>query len=190
MLHRRCYRLRILFEQPHFFSIELDLLCFTCHCALSCRCNIPQKLSKSTLSLPCNHRTMTTAPPPCPSSRILKPSARPSSSPSFMSWSLFVGLVGVCCCFRLAARDQTFPLAKPTPVAMIGRYCHCRSSAWSVLSKRCEHFSTDISTVKEDSEGNGRRCFGNEEVPLATSFVVSIRQHKDAHSPEKSHSRY
>ena len=28
--------------------------------------------------------------------------------------------------------------------------------------------------MKEDSDGKGRRCLGSEEVPLATSFVVSV----------------
>ena len=102
------------------------------HGTLSCRLSIPQKLSKSTLSLPCNHRTMTFAPPSCPSSLILKPSAASPSSSSFMAWSMSVELVEFCCCFRLAARDQTFPLAKPTPIAMIGRYSHCNSSTRSV----------------------------------------------------------
>ena len=142
------------------------------HGAPSCRLSIPQKLSKSTLSLPCSHRTTTSTPPSPPfMSRILKPSAGPrSSSSSSITWSLPVELSGLCCCFRLAARDQTFSLAKPTPVAMIGRYCHCNASACSVSFSRFAQVSIEVSIVKEDSEGKGSRCLGSVEVPLATFF--------------------
>ena len=140
---------------------------------MSCLFSIPQKLSKSTLSLPCNHRTKTSTPPSSSFlSRILKPSAgAPSPSSSSIAWSLSVEWVELCCCcFRLAARDQTFALAKPTPVAMGGRYCHRRSRAWRVSFRRLEHISGEVSMRKEDSVGKGSRCLGSVEVPLATSF--------------------
>ena len=161
--------------------------------AVSCLFSIPQKLSKSTLSLPCNHRTTTSTPPSSPFlSRTLKPNAgAPSPSPSFIAWSLSVEWEGLCCCcFRLAARDQTFSLAKPTPVAMIGRYCHRRSRAWSVSFRRREQFSSEVSTVKEDSDGKGSRCLGSVEVPLATSFVVSVSLRTKTMRRKMLHERY
>lgn len=65
---------------------------------------------------------------------------------------------------------------------MIGRYCHCKSSAWNVSLRRCEQCSTDVSTINEDSDGKGSRCLGSVEVPLATFFVVTIRWRTSTHS--------
>lgn len=125
---------------------------------------IPQKLSKSTESLPFNHRTTT-----CTSfdsllpmhNRILKPNSASSSSTSASPTSS-------CCLFRLACRDHTFPIAKPTPVAMLERHCHCRSSVCSSVSILPPKMSIDVSgIVKVNSEGKGRRCFGRDGIPLA-----------------------
>lgn len=139
----------------------------------SCRFNIPQKLSNNTLSLPCNQRTITFVESSLSSFNwILNPSAASSSSsqPPFMLMSVSVENLGLFfCCFRLAARDQTLPFAKPMPVDMVGLYCHCRSrdlntalhfspKSWKVVSELAKLYS----------DGKGSRCLGSVEVPLAT----------------------
>jgi hypothetical protein len=91
-----------------------------CSLAPSARFIIPQKLSQSVKSVPRSQR-MSTRPGPqtiltaraTGSSSSLELDSLPSSSPR-ASFSPF------CCCwnflFRLAERDQTFSLAKATPV--------------------------------------------------------------------------
>lgn len=106
---------------------------------VSCRFSIPQKLSKSTLSLPCSHRMITSVPPVDPLSsvsRILKPNAgSASSSPSSRAFcGLGTELSELSCCrFRLAALDHTSHFAKPTPVARAGRYRHWRFRSCRIL---------------------------------------------------------
>ena len=113
------------------------------------RFSIPQKLSNKTLSSPWSHRTCTAVSWfAMGKAWILKASAgcSTSSSSSFSRENLSFSILF---CFRLADRDQTFPLAAPIPVARDGRNCQRRSRGRNMLFKRWAIHSWDgLWTVK------------------------------------------
>ena len=152
---------------------------------LICRLNMPQKLSKSTLWVPCSHLMVTSTSLSTFACRTctLKPNAGSSSSSSSEpEFSCMVSLLVFSaagritlsrfCLLRLAERDQTFSLANPTPAEMEGRYCHRMSrSLIVVLTLETTESSEILLMEKVNSEGKGRRCLGSVALPLATSLI-------------------
>lgn len=108
------------------------------------------------------------------SSSFSSSSSSSSSLSSFSSSLPCLPLVSVSFrsfCRRRAARDQTFSLANPIPVASEGRYCHCIWKELKTAFKRLEAASRDESgMVKPYSTGNGRRCFARPGIPRATDL--------------------
>ena len=119
--------------------------------------SIPQKLSNRTLSKPCSHRTTT-------------------STASFSSWSLilkpntgFRGESDFVCPFRLAALDQTFSLAKPTPVLIAGWNRHRISRDDIVACNVATWFPMPPFISITYSAGEGSNPFGTELELRATA---------------------
>lgn len=139
---------------------------------VSCRFNIPQKLSKSTLSVPFTQRTkISTMPLSLDISWTLKPNPGSSSSLSLSEAASSVEPCPTWCFLRRAARLQTLPFVNPRPVANIGRYRNLTPKGIKVsLIDRAQESTLLSYTVNVLSEGKGSKCFGSVDVPLATSF--------------------
>ena len=149
-------------------------MCFS-HAFVSSRFSIPQKLSNSTLSLPCIQRTSTsTRPFSLDFSWILKPNVGSLSSLSLSEATLMVESCLTCCFLRRAARLHTLPSANPRPVAKIGRYRNFTPKEFKVsLIDRTQESTLLSLTVNVLSQGKGNKCLGSVDVPLATFFEDS-----------------
>ena len=136
---------------------------------VSCRFNIPQKLSNSTLSVPCIQRTnISTLPLSLEPSWTLKPNAGSPPSLSLSEGASLAELCPSCCFLRRAARLHTLPLANPRPVAKIGRYRNFTPKGIKVsLIDRAQESTLLPFTVNVLSEGKGNKCLGSVDVPLA-----------------------
>ena len=152
--------------------INNEFIIWFSHAFVSSRFNIPQKLSNSTLSLPCIQRTSTsTLPFSLDFSWTLKPNVGSLLSLSLSEATLLVESCLTCCILRRAARLHTFPFANPRPVAKIGRYRNFTPKEIKVsLIDRAQESTLLSLTVNMLSEGKGSKCLGSVDVPRATFF--------------------
>lgn len=139
---------------------------------VSCRFNIPQKLSNNTVSVPFTQRTITsTLSLSLDFSWTLKPNTGSSSSLSLSEPASSIEPCPTCCFLRRAARLHTLPLVNPRPVADMGRYRNFTPKGIKAsLIDRAQESTLLSSTVNVLSEGKGNRCLGSVDVPLATFF--------------------
>ena len=139
---------------------------------ISWRFIIPQKLSKSTLSLPCSHLIFTrTSLSSLGCKLILTPKAGSSSVSSSSSCHVEAKPSCLWFFFRLAALDQTFSLARPIPVAKFDRYCHRIFNCCITAFTFCEQSPiVDSGTRMSYSGGKGKRFLGSVLVARATAY--------------------
>lgn len=152
-------------KKPESYSLAIIFL-FT----------MPQKLSKSTLSVPWIHDStactslFTDGHPETSRSCTCTPSATCAGIPCFFveSWPARFTL-------RRACRDQTFSAARPVPMQRLRFQDQYQRRELSSVSRLALAVSMDVSggSVKVYSAGKGRRCFGNPGIPRETVWIRS-----------------